>query len=128
MSLDVLNAPDTSMSPRRRVLAATHPSVTHAFAIGGREGWLTIGLHEDGRPGAVLIRMSGEGSTLSGLLVGFSAALGLALQCGLPLADAIDRFRGMRFEPSGPTSNEAIPHAASILDYAARYLEMTFVQ
>jgi ribonucleoside-diphosphate reductase alpha chain len=71
--------------------------------------------------------MSKEGSTLSGLIQGFCRAFSLALQYGLPLRDAVDRFRGMRFEPMGLTSNQEIPEASSILDYVARYLELRFV-
>jgi ribonucleoside-diphosphate reductase alpha chain len=70
--------------------------------------------------------MSKEGSTLSGLIQGFCRAFSLALQYGLPLQEAVDRFRGMRFEPSGHTSNPAIPEATSILDYVAKYLELNF--
>ena len=91
-------------------------------AIGGHEGYLTIGLFADGRPGELFIKMSKEGSTLSGLIQGFCRAFSLTLQHGLPAADAAERFRGMRFEPMGATSNPEIPEALSILDYVARYL------
>ena len=101
--------------------------MTHKFAIAGHEGYLTIGLFEDGQPGEIFIKMSKEGSTLSGLIQGFCRAFSLALQHGLSAADAVDRFRGMRFEPMGPTSNPEIPEASSILYYVARYLDLTFV-
>ena len=71
--------------------------------------------------------MSKEGSTLSGLMQGFCRAFSLALQYGLPLQDAVDRFRGMRFEPMGPTNNPKIPEASSLLDYVARYLELRYL-
>ncbi len=112
----------TVASPRRESLPGTRHSVTHKFCIGGHEGYLTIGLFPDGRPGEVFIKMSKEGSTLSGLIQGFCRAFSLALQHGLPVAEAADRFRGMRFEPMGPTGNPEIPEATSILDYLARYL------
>ncbi len=111
---------------RRRVLPVTRQSLTHKFNVNGHEGYLTVGLFEDGRPGEVFIKIAKEGSTLSGLVQGFCRAFSLALQYGLPLPDAIDRFRGMRFEPSGPTSNPRIPQATSVLDYVARYLEVSF--
>ena len=107
----------------RRVLPATRRSVTHKFCIGGHEGYLTVGLFEDGTPGEIFIKMSKEGSTLSGLIQGFCRAFSLALQYGLTIEDAVDRFRGMRFDPMGPTNNPEIPEASSILDYVARYLE-----
>lgn len=112
----------------RQVLPNTRRSLTHKFAIAGHEGYLTVGLFDDGQPGEIFIKMSKEGSTLSGLIQGFCRAFSLALQYGLPVKDACDRFRGMRFEPMGPTSNPNIPEANSILDYVARYLELTFVK
>ena len=112
---------------KRLVLPTTRRSVTHKFTIAGHEGYLTIGLFADESPGEIFIKMSKEGSTLSGLLQGFCRAFSLALQYGLPLQDAIDRFRGMRFEPRGPTNNPDIPEATSILDYVARYLELRFM-
>ena len=111
----------------RRVLPSTRDSLTHKFAVGGHEGYLTIGLHEDGTPGEIFIKMSKEGSTLSGLIQGFCRAFSIALQYGLPLQEAVDRFRGMRFDPMGPTNNPDIPEASSILDYVARYLELKFI-
>lgn len=111
----------------RRVLPGTRHSLTHKFAVGGHEGYLTIGLHDDGTPGEIFIKMSKEGSTLSGLIQGFCRAFSIALQYGLSLQDAVDRFRGMRFDPMGPTNNPDIPEASSILDYVARYLELKFI-
>ncbi|MBM4113781.1 MAG: hypothetical protein FJ253_10520 [Phycisphaerae bacterium] len=112
---------------RRDVLPETRRSLTHKFLIGTHEGYLTVGLFPDGRPGEIFLKMSKEGSTLSGLLQGFCRAFSLALQHGLSVRDAAERFRGMRFEPSGPTNNPRIPEASSILDYVARYLQLHFV-
>jgi ribonucleoside-diphosphate reductase alpha chain len=92
----------------------------------GHEGYLTIGLFDNGQPGEIFIKMSKEGSTLSGLVQGFCRAFSIALQYGLPLHEAVLRFKGMRFEPMGPTSNPDIPEALSIIDYVARYLELHF--
>ena len=110
----------------RRTLPTTRESMTHKFQIMGHEGYLTIGLFDDGRPGEIFIKMSKEGSTLSGLVQGFCRAFSLAMQYGLPLEEAVDRFKGMRFEPMGHTSNPNIPEAMSIIDYVARYLETQF--
>ena len=117
-----------TLSLRREVLPETRLSLTHKFQINGHEGYLTIGLFEDGRPGEVFIKMSKEGSTLSGLIQGFCRAFSLAIQHGLSIQEAVARFRGMRFEPMGPTSNPEIPEASSILDYVARYLEVEFLK
>ena len=120
--------PVSAIAIRREILPETRQSRTHKFMIGGHEGYLTIGLFPDGRPGEIFIKMSKEGSTLSGLIQGFCRAFSLALQHGLSVRDASDRFRGMRFEPMGPTNNPDIPEAASILDYVARYLQINFVE
>ncbi len=117
----------TPLIAPRQVLPTTRRSVTHKFTIAGNEGYLTIGLFDDNTPGEIFIKMSKEGSTLSGLIQGFCRAFSLALQYGLPLQDAVDRFRGMRFELHGPTNNPHIPEATSILDYVARYLELRFL-
>jgi ribonucleoside-diphosphate reductase alpha chain len=114
------------MVSTRRALPTVRESVTHKFSIMGHEGYLTIGLFEDGRPGEIFIKMAKEGSTLSGLVQGYCRAFSLALQYGLPLEEAVRRFKGMRFEPLGPTSNPDIPEASSIIDYVARYLEQHF--
>ena len=110
-------------APSREILPETRRSLTHKFAIANYEGYLTVGLFPDGRPGEIFIKMSKEGSTLSGLIQGFCRAFSLSLQHGLSLGDAAERFRGMRFEPLGATSNPDIPECSSILDYVARFLE-----
>ncbi len=111
---------------RRQTLSSTRQSVTHKFQVMGHEGYLTIGLFDNNQPGEIFIKMSKEGSTLSGLIQAFCRAFSLALQFGLPLGEAVSRFKGMRFEPMGHTSNPDIPEALSIIDYVARYLELEF--
>ncbi|MEQ9454866.1 MAG: hypothetical protein RLN76_09795 [Phycisphaeraceae bacterium] len=115
------------MLGQRSSLPETRESLTHKFQIMGYEGYLTIGLFQDGRPGEVFIKMSKEGSTLSGMVQAYCRAFSLALQYGLPLEEAVRRFKGMRFEPMGSTNNPDIPEADSIIDYVARYLEVNFV-
>jgi ribonucleoside-diphosphate reductase alpha chain len=112
--------------PHRQVLPETRSSITHKFCIGNHEGYLTIGMHQDGRPGEIFIKMSKEGSTMSGMCQAFCRAFSLALQYGLTLDDAVVRFKGMRFEPMGTTSNPEIPDASSIVDYVAKFLELNF--
>lgn len=115
-----------TMNPNRRSLPATRESVTHKFTVGGHEGYLTVGLYPDGKPGEIFLKISKEGSTVSGLCQAFCRAFSLAMQLGLTVDEAVMRFKGMNFEPSGMTSNPSIPHASSIIDYIARYLEMEF--
>lgn len=110
----------------RHVLPMTRDSITHKFSVGNHEGYLTIGLHPDGRPGEIFLKMSKEGSTISGMCQAFCRAFSLALQLGLSVDDAVVRFRGMRFEPMGATSNPEIPECSSIVDYIARFMELHF--
>ena len=114
------------MVATRQTLPPVRESLTHKFEIMGHEGYLTIGMHADGSPGEIFIKMAKEGSTLSGLIQGFCRAFSLAIQYGLPIDEAVRRFKGMRFEPMGQTSNPDIPEAQSIIDYVARYLELHF--
>ncbi len=115
------------MVANRQTLSPVRNSVTHKFQIMGHEGYLTVGLFETGHPGEVFIKMAKEGSTLSGLIQAYCRAFSLAIQYGLPLGEACRRFKGMRFEPMGATSNPDIPEAMSIIDYVARYLELHYV-
>lgn len=116
-------------SPQTRTpLPPTRRSMTHKFAIGKHEGYLTVGLREDGSPAEIFLKISKEGSTISGLCQAYSRAFSLALQYGLPLEDAVIRFKGMRFEPMGDTANPDIPHTDSIADYIARFLEVNFLR
>lgn len=116
------------MVAQRQSLPPDRESVTHKFAIMGHEGYLTVGLHHDGMPGEIFVKMAKEGSTLSGLMQGFCRAFSLALQYGLPPAEAVRRFKGMRFEPMGATSNPDIPECSSIIDYVARFIEVNFIE
>ena len=116
------------MIATRMVLPATRGSLTHKFTIGGHEGYLTVGLHTDGSPGEIFIKMSKDGSTISGMCQAFCRAFSLAIQFGLPISEAVARFKGMRFEPLGATANPEIPEALSIVDYVARFLEATFAE
>ncbi|HZW08632.1 MAG TPA: hypothetical protein VFF69_01895 [Phycisphaerales bacterium] len=114
------------MIANRQALPPTRRSLTHKFCIDRHEGYLTIGLYEDGTPGEIFIKISKEGSALSGMCQAFCRAFSLAMQYGLSVEEAVIRFKGMRFEPMGPTANPEIPEAQSIVDYVARYLEIHF--
>lgn len=120
------NPQDANMVATRESLPTTRSSLTHKFQVAGHEGYLTIGLYEDGRPGEIFIKISKEGSAISGMCQAFCRAFSLALQFGLTVEDAVARFKGMRFEPMGQTSNPDIPEASSLVDYVARFLELEF--
>jgi ribonucleoside-diphosphate reductase alpha chain len=112
---------------KRRKLPNERHSITHKFNIGGHEGYLTVGMYEDGAPGEIFIKMAKEGSTLSGIMDGFALSVSIALQYGVPLKALVDKFIHTRFEPSGFTGNQEIPYAKSVLDYIARYLGGKFI-
>jgi ribonucleoside-diphosphate reductase alpha chain len=113
--------------PQRRKLPDERVSWTHKFSIGGHEGYITVGLYEDGTPGELFITMAKEGSTISGLMDGFATAISFALQYGVPLQFLVDKFSHVRFEPSGWTGNQTIPYAKSILDYIFRWMGAKFL-
>lgn len=113
--------------PVRRKLPDERQSITHKFSIGGHEGYITVGLYEDGTPGELFITMAKEGSTISGLMDCFATAISYALQYGVPLKFLVDKFSHVRFEPSGWTGNPQIPYAKSIMDYIFRWLGLKFL-
>ncbi|HND11734.1 MAG TPA: vitamin B12-dependent ribonucleotide reductase [Pseudomonadota bacterium] len=111
----------------RRKLPDERRSITHKFAIAGHDGYIHVGMYDDGSPGEIFIRMAKEGSTISGLMDSFATAVSLALQHGVPLKLLVDKFSRTRFEPSGWTGNSEIPRASSIMDYLFRWLEAKFL-
>ncbi len=113
--------------PVRRRLPATRSALTHKFQLGGHEGYLTVGLYEDGTPGELFLVMAKEGSVVSGLVNVFSTSVSLALQYGVPLEVLCEKFAHTRFEPSGFTGNPEVPIAASITDYVFRWLRARFL-
>jgi len=114
-------------APFRRRLPDERRALTHHFSVGGQEGYLTVGLYEDGLPGEVFITMSKEGSTVSGLMDCFATAVSLALQYGVPLKVLCQKFSHTRFEPSGFTGNPEIGYAKSLMDYMFRWLALRYL-
>lgn len=113
---------DVRASTRRR-LPSVRESRTHKFDIAGHEGYLTVGLYDDGTPGEIFARMSKAGSTLHGLLDWGCIGWSIALQYGCPLDKMIDKCRGMKFAPAGICRHGEIKMATSIADYIAQLLE-----
>src|SRR5229473_2888195 len=111
----------------RRRLPDERKSITHKFDIQGHEGYLTVGMFEDGQPGELFVTMAKEGSTISGLMDAFATQTSYALQFGVPLKFMVDKFSHMRFEPSGFTKNKEIPIAKSIVDYIFRWMASHFM-
>ncbi|MGE4163736.1 MAG: vitamin B12-dependent ribonucleotide reductase [Vicinamibacterales bacterium] len=113
--------------PARRKLPDERASITHKFDVAGHEGYITVGLFEDGTPGEIFLVMAKEGSTISGFADAFAQAISYALQYGVPLQALVDKFSHARFEPSGMTKNPEIRFAKSIVDYIFRWMATKFL-
>ncbi|MBI1190916.1 MAG: adenosylcobalamin-dependent ribonucleoside-diphosphate reductase [Tepidisphaera sp.] len=111
----------------RRRLPDTRRSLTHKFNVAGHEGYLTVGLYEDGQPGELFITMSKEGSTIGGLMDSLGTATSVSLQYGVPVSSLVSKFSHQRFEPAGMTENSDIPFAKSLVDYIFRWMGMQFI-
>jgi ribonucleoside-diphosphate reductase alpha chain len=118
---------DPAQHAYRHKLPDERRAITHKFAVGQHEGYLTVGLYESGLPGEIFITMAKEGSTVSGLMDSFATAVSLALQYGVPLKVLCDKFSHTRFEPSGWSPNPEIRYAKSVMDYIFRWLALKFL-
>ena len=114
--------------PVRHRMPDTRVSLTHKFEIAGHEGYITVGLYEDGQPGELFIQMAKEGSTIGGLMDTVATLTSMALQYGVPLESLVKKFAYQRFEPSGFTKNPDIRNATSITDYVFRWLGCQFIK
>jgi ribonucleoside-diphosphate reductase alpha chain len=119
--------PPVIVGPRRQRLPDERLSMTHKFQVGDQEGYLTVGLYDDGRPGEVFIKVSKQGSTVSGLMDTIAQLTSIALQYGVPLDTLVEKLRGARFEPAGMTNHPELRTATSLVDYIFRYLEYKYV-
>ena len=117
---------DTLGVTARRHLPAERASLTHKFSVAGHDGYITVGMFPNGRPGELFVVISKQGSTINGLMDAFATAVSIALQYGVPLEDLIRKFSHVRFEPSGFTGNQEIPFAKSIIDYIFRWMALRF--
>lgn len=113
--------------PIRKKLPDERHSITHKFSVSGHEGYITVGLFEDGNPGEVFIKMSTAGSFLAGIMDAFAISLSMNLQYGVPLESLVKNLTNLKFEPSGMTSNKEIPMAKSIIDYIGRWMALKFL-
>jgi ribonucleoside-diphosphate reductase alpha chain len=111
----------------RHKLQEERASITHKFKVGDHEGYITVGLYPNGKPGELFITMAKEGSTVSGLMDSFALAVSIALQHGVQLELFCDKFAHTRFEPSGWSGNPDIGYAKSIMDYIFRWLQLRFL-
>jgi ribonucleoside-diphosphate reductase alpha chain len=114
-------------TPARERLPDQRKALTHHFQVGGHDGYVTVGLYPDGRPGEVFFRVTKEGSTVNGLMDSLGISMSMALQHGVPLRDLVRKLAHLRFEPAGATNNPRIRFAKSIPDYVARWLAIEFL-
>jgi ribonucleoside-diphosphate reductase alpha chain len=120
-------APAGSLKPTRERLPDERDAITHHFSVGGHDGYVTVGLYPDGRPGELFFRVTKEGSTVNGLMDSLGISMSMALQHGVPLKDLVRKLAHLRFEPAGATNNPKIRFAKSIPDYVARWLAIEFL-
>jgi len=120
-------APVGPRGPSRERLPDQRDAKTHHFQVGGHDGYVTVGLYPDGRPGEIFFRVTKEGSTVNGLMDSLGISMSMALQHGVPLKDLVRKLAHLRFEPAGATNNPKIRFAKSIPDYVARWLAMEFM-
>jgi ribonucleoside-diphosphate reductase alpha chain len=120
---DLLGPP----AANRHRLQDERSAMTHHFAFGGHEGYLTVGFYPNGQPGEIFIRMAKAGSTIAGLMECFGTVVSVSLQHGVPLKVLCDKLSHTRFEPSGWTGNAQIGYAKSVMDYIFRWLELRFL-
>ena len=113
--------------PQRERLPDERKALTHHFQVGGHDGYVTVGLYPDGRPGEIFFRVTKEGSTVNGLMDSLGISMSMALQHGVPLKDLVRKLAHMRFEPAGATNNPKIRFAKSIPDYVARWMALEFL-
>ncbi len=113
--------------PERRHLPQERRSITHKFRVEGHKGYVTVGLFDDGTPGELFIKMSKQGSTMSGMSDSFATMTSLALQWGVPVKQLCQKFVGVAFVPQGHTGNPEIPEAKSLTDYIFRWLALKFL-
>ncbi|HVR28853.1 MAG TPA: vitamin B12-dependent ribonucleotide reductase [Thermoanaerobaculia bacterium] len=125
-SLPAAQAP-VAAAARRVKLPDERQAITHKFSVNGHEGYITVGLYDNGQPGEIFLTMAKQGSTVSGLVDAFATAISIALQYGVPLRTLVDKFSHTRFEPAGFTTNPEIPIAKSITDYIFRWLASKFL-
>ena len=114
-------------APTRKRLPKSRVSRTTSFTVGGAEGYMTSGAHEDGELGEIFLKLGKQGSTLAGVMDAFSIAVSIGLQYGVPLETYVSKFTNLRFEPAGLTDDADVRMAQSIMDYIFRRLALDYL-
>ena len=113
--------------PIRRRLPKSRASITTSFSVGGAEGYMTSGAHDDGTLGEIFLKLGKQGSTLAGVMDAFSIAVSIGLQYGVPLETFVSKFTNLKFEPAGLTDDPDVRMAQSIMDYVFRRLALDYI-
>jgi ribonucleoside-diphosphate reductase alpha chain len=113
--------------PIRRRLPKSRQAITTSFSVGGAEGYMTSGAHEDGSLGEIFMKLGKQGSTLAGMMDAFSIAISISLQYGVPLETFVSKFTNMKFEPAGLTDDPDVRMSQSIMDYTFRRLALDYL-
>ena len=114
-------------APVRKRLPKQRPSRTTSFRVGDIEGYLTAGSYPDDGLGEIFVKVSKQGSTMSGVMDAFAIAVSVGLQYGVPLEALVAKFTNMIFEPNGMTDDKDIRIAQSLVDYLARRLAIDYL-
>ncbi|MCD4532511.1 vitamin B12-dependent ribonucleotide reductase [Nocardioides sp. cx-169] len=114
-------------APVRKRLPKSRQSRTTSFTVGGAEGYMTSGAHDDGQLGEVFLKLGKQGSTLAGVMDAFSIAVSIGLQYGVPLETYVAKFTNLRFEPAGLTDDPDVRMAQSLMDYVWRRLALDYL-
>ncbi len=125
--LDAATAAPPLPATRRRRLPEDRVEVGRKFRVGDYEGYIHVGLYEDGTPGDIFVDIAKEGTTLAGLMNSIMISVSLGMQYGVPLEVYVSKFAHMRFEPSGMTNDPDIRAAKSIVDYIFRWMGKKFL-
>ena len=114
-------------APTRKRLPKSRVSRTTSFTVGGAEGYMTSGAHDDGELGEIFLKLGKQGSTLAGVMDAFSIAVSIGLQYGVPLETYVSKFTNLRFEPAGLTDDADVRMAQSLMDYVFRRLALDYL-
>src|SRR4051794_39811636 len=117
----IVYAPTRNRLPKSRIARTT------SFTVGGAEGYMTSGAHEDGSLGEIFLKLGKQGSTLAGVMDAFSIAISIGLQYGVPLETFVSKYTNQRFEPAGLTDDADIRMAQSVMDYVFRRLALDYL-
>jgi ribonucleoside-diphosphate reductase alpha chain len=121
------NAPPPVLVRERKRLPLDRTEVGRKFQVGDHEGYIHVGLYDDGSPGDIFVDIAKDGTTMAGLMNSLCLAVSMGLQYGVPPEVYVSKLSHMRFEPSGLTNDGDIRVAKSIVDYIFRWFGKKFL-